>query len=442
MQWIWPGRNGFRRFISQGAIDDWVLLVSATILVFAIAYVALIRSAKPISEDPVDGQGYLAGLRLRWLLVLTLPLLALTWQGRGALQPVAPGQEASREHYASSGLAGEFLVPLIATIGTIVLVRYGTRWLIPLFTIQGTVLVVAGTRSTIVTACLLSLFGAALCGVKPSRRQVAVLVGLVTFFTFAISATRAAVGREVFTADQGAGERIEGLSEGIGSIASARSREAILDDVVYRFDCNTYGAMVLLSLRRDSPPVGLQTLQNSLMLLVPSFLAPDKLSSTLETRNEEAFLGRQFGIEQRIDWLPSIFGVMLAWFGPAGLLVLAVLLGLLMAWGETKTLRRSTPARWVLAMGLAQGALLYSAGPQSFIILMRGPVLAAFAFVGAQAIQKSITSIRGSGPRSAKTAWPLADVTPPAGGAGTPVDDLGPKQYLDDHRVNQLAPLV
>lgn len=404
MQWAWPGRNPFRRYISQGALDDWVLLASAAVLTYAIAYALTVRSLKPVYRV-ADGPNYLEGLRLRWTVLATVPLLVLTWQGRGALQPVAPGQVASREHYASTGIAGEFLVPLVAVVGSIVLVRYGTRWLMPLLVAQGIVLVVAGTRSMIVTACLLSLVGAALCGIRPSRRQTGAIIVLVMFFTFLISATRAEVGRETFTADQGASQRLDGLGQGLVSIASAKSREAILDDLVYRFDSNTYGTMVLESIRRNTPPVGLETAANSIMLVVPSFLAPTKLSSTVETRNEEAFLDRRFGIPQNVDWLPSIFGSMLGWFGPWGLFVLAVVLGLALGAGETFALRRSTTARWILAMGLAQSALLYAAGAQNFIVVLRGPLLIVAFFGASRAISRAIRSARTVSARRDGLAW-------------------------------------
>jgi len=390
MQWVWPGMNRFRAYVSQAQIDAWVILVSATILLYAIAYALIVRRSIADPAPATRAERRLSGLRLRWLLLVTTPLLILTWQGRGALQPVAPGQQASRDHYASVGLAGEFLVPLIAVIGAVVLIRYGSRWLIPTLTIESLVLVAAGTRSMIVTACLLTLVGAALRGVVPSRRQTAAIIMLVTFFTFVISATRAAVGRETFTADQGASERLDGLTKGLGEIGSERSRDAILDDLVYRFDENSYGAMILQAVRHGTVPIGLASVGNAILLVVPSFLAPEKLSSSLEDRNEEAYLDRQFGISQAVDWLPGVFGAMVGWLGPWGLLILGPLLGVGLAAAETFALRRASTSRWLVAMGLAQVALLYASGPQTLIVLMRGPVLAAAAFGVAATVRRTM----------------------------------------------------
>src|SRR5689334_12159609 len=62
MQWAWPGRNAFRRFIDQSALDDWMLLVSAALFVYALAYAAAVRSMKP-AEATAGGPKYLEGFR-------------------------------------------------------------------------------------------------------------------------------------------------------------------------------------------------------------------------------------------------------------------------------------------------------------------------------------------------------------------------------------------
>ncbi|HET9518174.1 MAG TPA: hypothetical protein VFO77_10645 [Actinoplanes sp.] len=375
MQWIWPGRNPFRVWITPGALDDWVLLVSVAILICAAAY-AFIVARKPGDEPPVDPARQIADLRLRWLLLLTLPLLFLTWQGKGVLQPVAPGQIASRDNYATVGLASTFLVPLLGLIGAVVLIRYGTKWMIPLFLVQGALLSPAGTRSIIITACLLALVGAGLCGIRPTRGQVASLVAVMVLFTSLISVTRSVAGRGTFAAGQSAAERINGLAEGVTALGDDESREAILNDVVYRFDSNTFGTMVLQSLQSSAQPVGLATIGNAVLLTVPSFLDGDKLSKSLEERGEEAYLDRQFGLSQRVDWLPGVFGAMLGYYGPGGLLILAVLLGALIGIADRVLSRRPTTTRFVAALGVAQCALLYAAGPQQIIICLRGVLVA------------------------------------------------------------------
>ncbi|AVT36138.1 hypothetical protein [Plantactinospora sp. BB1] len=396
MQWIWPGRNAyFRDYVSQAALDNWIRLVSVAILSYAVAYVLVLRiRRRDAGTAGGESSAHISRLRLGWLLLLAAPLLLATFQGRGALQPVAPGQTASRENYALVGLAGQFLVPLLAVIGAVVLVRYGSRWMLPLFVVQGALLSMAGSRSMIVTACLLSLFGARLCGVRLSRRQVAWVVVVVAFFTVLISSTRSVAGRETFTQGIGAERRIDGLVDGVAALPTAESREAVLNDVVYRFDTNTFGTLVLESLSRHTPPVGLETTRNNLLIVVPSFLDPDKLSRTVESRSEESFLDRRFGLDQRVDWLPGIFGAMLGYFGALGLPVLALLFGAAMGVAERFALRRASTARFLLGVGLAQCALLYSAGPQALFVTMRGVLFFVLLLWVAAALRRGYVAVR------------------------------------------------
>ncbi|MFI5932976.1 hypothetical protein [Actinoplanes sp. NPDC051494] len=404
MQWIWPGRNAYRRWLVQADMDDWVLLMSVAIAIYAVAYSMLVRSKGAHFTDAAqDKTEYVSRLPLKFLVALTAPLLILTWQGRGALGAVAIGQVASRDDYVAVGLAGQFLVPVMAATGAVILVRYGVRWLIPLFAVQGIMLSLAGTRTMIVATCLLSLLGARLCGVRPSRRQAAWVALIVIFFAALISSTRFTAGRESFTAGQGADDRINGLFAGLAALPTAQSRGAILNDFVYRFDCNTYGALVLQGLRQDVPSVGLETLKNSMFLVVPSFLAPDKLDSAREVRNEEAFIDRRFGIDQQIDWLPGMLGAMTAYFGPLGLLTLSAIFGLLLGSLEIAALHHPSPARFVLSIGVAQCALAYEAGPQALFVTGRGVV----AFVALIWLTKEVRMmLRRDGSRRLQNVMP------------------------------------
>ncbi|WBB67079.1 hypothetical protein [Micromonospora sp. WMMD812] len=376
MQWLWPERNIFRVFLDQDDIDDWMLLVSTAICAYAISYAMIVvrRIRKPAHAASEDG---LARLRLPWLLVLVVPLVAATFAGRGALQAVAPAQAETGEVVperdgALVALASEFLVPLVAVLGAVVLVRWGMRWLVPVLAAQGAVLAVAGTRAMIVFAALLTLVGAALHGVRPSRRQIALILVVVSGFTALISSTRAVAGREVFEAGQGSGERIDALLDGAAQIHTERSREAILNDLVYRFDGNTFGAMIFDSLRGSGEPVGMETVGNNIAMLMPSVLNPDKVASrSLEQRNEEAYIDAAFGLSQHVDWLPTILGTAVAYYGPVGLILFALLFGAAMAAAEVLALASLTTARVMFAIGLAHCALLYGSGPQVFVTTLR-----------------------------------------------------------------------
>lgn len=293
------------------------------------------------------------------------------------MQPLSPlaAEESPEAQGLMVGLANGLVVPLIAITAVVVLVRWGMRWLLPVLVVQALVLITAGTRSMIVFAAVLTLVGAAVHGLRPSRRQVAALTVLVAVSIAVISSTRAVAGREVFNADQGGTGRVEALIDGAAALREPGTRDVLLDDVVYRFDGNTFGAQVFVSLRGVGQPTGLVTVGNDLAMLVPSAITPDKIANrSLEQRSEEAYLARTHGLSQYVDWLPTILGTAIGYYGPVGMLLVALLFGAIMGAADRWVLRSLSTARAALAVGLAQGALLYGAGPQSVLTSLRETV--------------------------------------------------------------------
>ncbi|HEY2670754.1 MAG TPA: hypothetical protein VGJ07_10300 [Rugosimonospora sp.] len=382
MQWIWPGHNTtFRNLVSQPAIDNWVILVSVAILLYAITYATLILLRRRASgPQPIpQPSAYIARLRLPWLLVLAAPLLVATARGQGALAPLAVGADtaAGDSNYLLSGLAAQYLLLLTALTGVVVVVRRGRRWLLPVFLAQALLLAFAGIRSMIVIAAVLTVLGIRLVGVRPSRRQLALIVAIAGFFVVTISASRATDGRTAFLADQGTTGRLAALTDGVTHLTSPGSGQAILSDLVYRFDDNTYGALVLQSLQHGYQPVGLSTVRNDVLLGVPSVLHPSKLDSSVETRNEEQYVDVHMGLDPTIDYLTGVLGTILSFYGPWGLLIAAVLIAVAFAAAEAVIAKTASPTRLVLAIGLAQCVMLYESGLVVYITIMRGVVLLA-----------------------------------------------------------------
>lgn len=87
LQAVFPDGRRYRHFVTQEAIDNWVILVSFAILAYSVGYAAAVNRRAERAHA-----GYVTDIRLRWLIILAAPLAAATFQGRGALQPVAPGQ--------------------------------------------------------------------------------------------------------------------------------------------------------------------------------------------------------------------------------------------------------------------------------------------------------------------------------------------------------------
>ncbi|MEV0155923.1 hypothetical protein AB0H57_19565 [Micromonospora sp. NPDC050686] len=375
VQWIWPGRNGYRQIVGQDAIDSWTLTVSVAILLYALVYggICLHRLPKGQRAREADGtSSYIEGLRLRWLLLLAVLLGGVTVSGFGLAAPTLYGQAPSSEgDYLVSGLVSQFLVTVAGLVGAVALVRYGRRWALPLLLIQGGCLIVAGSRSTMLVSAVLSLYGAALAGVRLPRRQLVGAALLVAFLAISLSAARGAVGRDAFLPDRGAA-RVEGLVDGVLALSSRQSQEAILEDSVYRFDGNTFGALVHDRLQDGVQPVGLVTMWNNLLLGVPSFIDKGKLERSVEARNEETYLNLHFRLDPSIDYLPGMLGPMLGYFGVPGLMVLVILLGLVFAGVDLLVTATASAARLLLGMGFAQCALFYETGPPTFVTTLRG----------------------------------------------------------------------
>ena len=392
MQALWPGRDRYRTLIGTEAVDRWMLLVSAMILLYALTYsfiVLIVRRRGHESPRPLQGNepgpgregredrgcaDYVAGLDPRVLLLLVAPLAVATLLGRGAVAPTAIGTNpAQANSYLVAGAAGQYLVLLVALTGTAAVVRHGRKWTAPVLVAEAVLLALTGTRSMIVFSVVLTLVGLGVCGFRPSRRALA-LAGLsVVFLGVAVSASRVAVGRDDFAAGHGLQARVGALVSGAGGVGG--SGNGVLDDTVYRLDANSYGALVLRELEHGVPPVGLTTVRNDLLLGVPSALYPEKLQTPVQDRNEEQYLDRWFGLNPTIDYLVGLLPVLLALSGPAGLPVVVLLLAVGFTSIELFLAGRATPVRLVMALGVAQCTLLYEAGPVIYVTSGRGVLL-------------------------------------------------------------------
>lgn len=339
VQWLVPNRNPYRRLVTQEQIDAWVILVSCAMLAYTIAYVIAARRSNRLDAEPCAEA--VNGLRLWWLLPLTLPLIIATIQGRGALGPGGLGSVAVRDNYVLGGIALQFLVYLVAVSGVVAIVHRGPKAVLPVLISQALVMSLSGARSLIVVGAVTAVL----------------LVG--------ISASRAVSGRESFGANAGFTKRLTALMDGFAAIPTVEGRQAITNDFVYRFDGNTFGALVLNSLDQGAEPVGLTTARNNVFLAIPSFLNPNKLDTSLATRNEEFYFDAHFGLPYPTDYLPGVFGTLIGYFGRAGLFLLSALLGMAFAAVDIVIFKKCTPARLLLGLGVLSCVLLYETGAAS-----------------------------------------------------------------------------
>jgi hypothetical protein len=105
--------------------------------------------------------------------------------------------------------------------------------------------------------------------------------------------------------------------------------DSILDDSVYRFDGNSYGAMVVGKQDQGYGITGANQFLSTIAYMVPSFLNRGKLETEFYLRNEEAYQDNFFGFDDKVDYLSVFWSVLIGYIGWIGLLVTAPFLG----WG-------------------------------------------------------------------------------------------------------------
>lgn len=380
MQVVWPDRNRYRALTSPDKVDVWMVWVSVAILTYAAVYAFavqwLARMHPQVAEAP--GQAHIAGLGLWWLVPGCVVLAALSFGGRGTLQSGTAGDTGS---YLADGIVGQYLPVVMAAAGVVVLVRYGARWAMPVLCGQAVLLALNGARTVIIVTVLMTVVAAVSAGVVLPRRKVLAAAAVVAVLAVSISAARDAVGRESFGIGQDVAARVGALGTGVSTLGDGPGG-SVLDDTVYRMDANTFGSLVLASVDDGAEPVGLVTAGNVVLLAVPRFLVPSKLTSSLEDRNEEVYFIHHFSLPYR-DYLPGQFGTLVGYFGPFGMLLLAGLLAAAFAAAEWWLRRRASGVRTVLLLGLVQCALIYESGPTRYVITARSllPLVGVVAFL-------------------------------------------------------------
>lgn len=371
VQALFPGRNEYRTVVDRHVLDDWVLWVSAAILVYAVVYALMLRAGKgEQAAQPVD----VSSLSLPWLAGATLPLLALSLTGAG----VSSGQAGqSNDGYVAGGLAVQFTLFLVAVVGALAIARFGRRWTLLILLAEVAVLSLIGARLDILAGCLLVLYGAAVAGVRLTRRQTAIIVAAVIVLAASLSSARVVAGRAAFQGQESISVRAQALVDGLVSLPSAQTLNAVADEFVYRFDGNSFGALVLDSLEHGRPPVGATTVVNNLKLAVPSFVNSSKLTTDITARSEETYFDQHFGLPTGFDYLPGVFSSWVGYGGPWVLLALAALLAAVLAGLDRWVLRGSSPLTLILGMGVVQAALFYERGTEGIVLTLRGVLVVA-----------------------------------------------------------------
>jgi hypothetical protein len=383
VQWLLPGQNGYRRFIDSGQLDDWVLLVSIALLLYSAAYVFFIRRAKPSSAHQ-----YFAGIKPRWLMTIIAPLVVLTAAGSAATAYQPQGTVKTGSTYVVGGIAEQFLVLIVGVAGAAFVAQRGVRYLLPTLLAECALLSLGGDRRSIVFGAVITLYGLTLAGVRLPRKKLLVGVACAVLLVLAVSASREVVGRGQFGEGQGVTDRGNALLAGAASLGSAEGWKGVRDETVYRLDGNTFGTLIDTSLQDAVPPVGLITVWNTVKLGIPTFIYFGKVNQPIEDRVEEVYLINHFAIGN-VDYIPGFFGSVIGYFGRWGMLVIAILLGIVIAAADRFIRGRATPARLALGSGAVLAVLLYEQSLQAVVLNARGAItLAVLIWVALRLVRR------------------------------------------------------
>lgn len=362
-----PERAG----INASSFDTWQLTVGPAILVFTCVYLlALGRSRRTTPEQSPD-----AALRVgqffnwRYMLILIAPMYLLTLRGKVFVTAV----EARTSSSFSSGLVAQFMFIAIILACYSYLVEKGTRRLLPILIGVSLATILIGQRGALTVVIIPLLWVLARAGIKPSRKQIAAVGGLVLIAALVISGSRATVGRAGFGENKGASSRFTTTIAGARAVLQGKTSGTFIADYFNRIDGNDFAAGTDMGVRRGIPRPHFQTLSDDFFLAVPSIINHHKLQADILKRNEEQAIEARYDLGP-INRLPTALGTLNVYYGPRWLMVFAALLAALFAVAD-RWLKKATPGRLMVGVGLMLCVASYEGSLSVYPVILRGALV-------------------------------------------------------------------
>jgi hypothetical protein len=364
----------YRQGVQQSFSDGADLVMSCAMLGFTIAYLmAHPRRAHDVTP-PGMTRVMMRALDWRVLMCACLPAAALTYAGRGYNGSAASGPTTA----LSTNLASTFFVILVVLTTAAFLLKHGARWFLPALAAQSGLLALAGERSPVITDAVALIVVLAFAGGRVPRRQLAVAAALTLAAVLAITGVRAEQGRHLFQAGTGAGVRAAALVSGLtgSSPQTGDQTPGLIAQIAVRLDGSSFAGAIAQAGSLGLPRMNSAGVAKSLLLFVPSFAWPAKVSdAALNPCGTEI---DDFGLQQ-VNFLPGLPGLYYGFLSAPWLVALLIVLGLAFGWCESWTMRECTPARAVLLAGLVTAALKYEAGLPVMLVQVRAGVAIAVA---------------------------------------------------------------
>ncbi len=354
--------------------------MSAGLLAFVVCYLAT-KPERTAASVPADAPE-VAKRMVDWRLyaLASVPVALLTYEGRGYNSANSAGVPTG----LSANVASEFLIVLIALASVGLLVRYGIRLFVPVILAQLAFLAATGERSALVMGGITTLVLLAYVGLRPSRRQCAVIIGLGVVFVLGLTGYRAVSGQGIYRQDTSLSARVTSVGSGLYTLVHTSNANnttpGLVAQAAVRLDGNAFAGIVMQSLDSGHATLGTAAVWRSPLVVVPSALWPSKLASA--DINPVLIEFNAFGIQPGMGiWagpLPTFSGLYLGYIGPYGDVAFMALAGLLSGFGEIWLLRKFTAARIAMLSAAVLAALSYEAGlPAMLPALRTGIILAA-----------------------------------------------------------------
>ena len=368
----------YRNGVQQSFVNTAILLMSAGMLAFTVSYLVTNPERAEVVAGSADLHGVVKVLDWKWLIGACLPLLVLTYEGRGFNDAVPTAGSATS---VSSDLAATFFIVLVVLAAFSFLLKAGVRWFIPVLILQSLVLAVGGERTPVIADAIALILMLLLAGSRPSTRQLAGAFALTLIATLAISGLRVQQGRSLFYEDSGLSARIfalgSGLNEFTGTSDASLTGTAVVASDVVRVDGVDFAGSVLQSLNSGQPRLSAAYVPESLLLVVPSSVWSSKLAHGYAL-NPALLEINNFGLQQ-INFLPTLPGLYIGFLSAPWLDGILAFIGLLCGWGERWLFRRCMLVRLVLLAGAVIAALSYEGGLPAMLVSLRAA--AAIALV-------------------------------------------------------------
>ena len=391
MQTVFPDRNVlYRSLVTVEALDEWVMIVTGAIALFAAVYLHRLRRYNRQDHLQAVLSSLSTSALMRWPVLLGIGLLG--FGVRVALSDAAMTQGTV------AGLAVQFtLLSFVLAMGGLCL-NAPPRKMILVSALFCGLLAITGARSQVFFLLLMSLSLIVRYGGDVRARTVLSAGALIALCFIAISGSRGAYGR--FSDDDGVAQRLDALGSGIRFQELA---DSIIDDSVYRFDGNSYGAMVAGKQDQGYGITGANQFLNTIAYMIPSFLNRGKLETEFYLRNEEAYQDNFFGFDDKLDYLSVFWSVLIGYIGWIGLLVTAPFLGWGFAALDNWLARTASITSYLCGVTLSAIPLIMELGIAGIPGTLRG-LAAILLLAHASKFLRKRSSIPGSANRFAVTS--------------------------------------